>query len=106
MYIEHFQSQEINKKHKGIKKSESAMNLESFSKRIKSLREIEKDYETKSKDETVEQLKFTVKRNEMVLETLSKKKFSQLNDKRYYLACGILSLPFSHPHLNKINQHK
>ena len=42
----------------------------------------------------------------MVLETVKKKKFSQLNDKRYYFSCGIVSLPFSHPHLQKINEFK
>ena len=42
----------------------------------------------------------------MVLETVQKKRSSQLNDKRYYFQCGIVSLPFSHPHLQKINQYK
>ena len=42
----------------------------------------------------------------MVLETVHKKKFSQLNDKRYYFQCGIVSLPFSHPHLQKIDEYK
>ena len=42
----------------------------------------------------------------MVLETVQKKKFSQLKDKRYYFQCGIISLPFAHPHLCKINEHK
>ena len=42
----------------------------------------------------------------MVLETVQKKKFSQLNNKSYYFQCGIVSLPFAHPHLHKINQFK
>ena len=42
----------------------------------------------------------------MVLETVQKKKFSQLNDKRYYFQCGIVSLPFSHPYLRQIDQFK
>ena len=54
----------------------------------------------------MEQARFTVKKNEMVLETVQKKKFSQLNDKRYYFQCGIVSLPVSHPHLKKVNQFK
>ena len=47
-YIEYFQTQDINKRHKGIRKSENCMNLESFPKRIDLLREIE-EYEDKSK---------------------------------------------------------
>ena len=39
-YIEYFQSQDINKKHKGIRKSENCMNLESFAERITSLRKL------------------------------------------------------------------
>ena len=54
----------------------------------------------------MEQSRFTIKTNEMILKTLQKKKFSQLNDKRYYFQCGILSLPFTHPHLHKINEFK
>ena len=106
-YIEYFKSELVNKKHKGIKKSENCMNLESFAKRISSLREIE-EYEDESemKEATVDQSGFTVKKNEMVLETVQKKKFGQLNDKRYYFQCGIVSLPFSHPYLNKTNQFK
>ena len=45
-YIEYFQSQYINKNHKGIKKSENSMNLKSFAERINSLSEIE-DYDKK-----------------------------------------------------------
>ena len=73
-YIEYFQSQDINKKHKGIRKSENCMNLESFAERITSLREIE-EYEDRSKikETTAAQSRFTLKRNEMVLETLQKK---------------------------------
>ena len=33
----------------------------------------------------------------MVLETVQKKKFSQLNEKRYYFQCGIVSLLFHIP---------
>ena len=60
---------------------------------------------TKKKETTVAQSRFTVKKNEMVLETV-KKKFSQLNDKRYCFRCGIVSLPFARRHLRKINEFK
>ena len=66
-YTEYFQSQNINKKHKGIRKSEDFMNLESFAKKIDLLREIE-EYEDRSKinEMTVVQSRFTIKKNEMV----------------------------------------
>ena len=66
-YIEYFQSECVNKKHKGIRKSEDCLNLESFAKRITSLREIE-EYEDrdKIKETTVAQSRFTFKKNEMV----------------------------------------
>ena len=40
-YIEYFESEYINKKHKGIKKSENSMNLGYFAERMNSLYEIE-----------------------------------------------------------------
>ena len=42
----------------------------------------------------------------MILETVQKKTLTQLNDKRYYFQCGVVSLPFSHPHFQKNNQYK
>ena len=60
-YIEYFKSEHINKKHKGIKKSEKAMNLESFTSRITSLGEIEKQ-ENKFQNATIEQSRFTIQK--------------------------------------------
>ena len=61
-YIEYFESEYINKKLEGIKKSENSMNLESFAKRIDSLREIEQ-YEDRNKKETaIEKSRFAVKK--------------------------------------------
>ena len=42
----------------------------------------------------------------MILETVEKSKFAQINDKRYYFEGGIVSLPISHPYLNEIVQYK
>ena len=60
----------------------------------------------KKQNENVEQSRFTIKDNEMTLEKVVKKNFSQLNDKRFYFCCGIVSLLFSHPYLNEINRFK
>ena len=37
---------------------------------------------------------------------IKKKIFSQLNDKRFYFPNGIISLPFGHLHLKKIDEYK
>ena len=42
----------------------------------------------------------------MVMSTVTKNKFSQLNDKRFYIPNGIVSLPFHHTCLAKINELK
>ena len=65
-YIEYFQTQDINKRHTGIRKSENCMNLESFAKRIDLLREIG-EYEDKSKikEKTIAQCRFTVKKTKL-----------------------------------------
>lgn len=35
-----------------------------------------------------------------------KTKFSQLNDKRFYFADGVVSLPYGHPSLKEIDKFK
>ena len=35
-----------------------------------------------------------------------KTKFSQLNDKRFYFADGVVSLPYGHPNLKEIDKFK
>ena len=50
--------------------------------------------------------RLTAVADEMVKTTVIKNKFSQLNDKRFYFQNGIVSLPFYHPNLAKINEFK
>ena len=38
--------------------------------------------------------------------TVTKSKFSQINDKRFYFPDGIFSLPFHHPILKELNEFK
>ena len=38
--------------------------------------------------------------------TVTKSKFSQINDKRFYFTDAIVSLPFGHPNLNEIEDFK
>ena len=42
----------------------------------------------------------------MVKTSVIKNKFSQLNDKRFYFPDGVVSLPFYHPILSKIDEFK
>ena len=103
-YIELFQSDNINKKHKGVRKGEKSMDLSSFGKRRNSVKDIEMLGHLKK--DMVDQGRFTLKSNEMILETVEKSKFAQINDKRYYFEDGIISLPFFHQYLNEIVQYK
>ena len=42
----------------------------------------------------------------MTMTNVNKVQFARLNDKRYYFSDGIVSLPFSHPTLNKVREYK
>ena len=42
----------------------------------------------------------------MQKKTVAKSKFSQINDKRFYFADGITSLPLSHSHLQELVDFK
>ena len=73
----------INKKHKGVKRGMLAEAREStnrFSKKQK-------------------QTRFENKKGNMIMVTVEKAKFGQLNDKRYVLPDGISSLPYGHKDL-------
>ena len=48
-------------------------------------------------------VRISVKKGEM---TTYKKKFSQLNDKRFYFPNGIISLPFGHFLLDEVDNYK
>ena len=39
----------------------------------------------------------------MVTKTVTKSKFSQINDRRFYFSDAIVSRPFGHPNLNEID---
>ena len=103
-YIEKFSSDEINKKHKGLKKGTVGMNIANYGRRINSVREIERF--GKVQNQYLSQDRFAVNRNEMNLQEVQKCKFAQINDKPYYLEDGTVSLPFSHPSLLEIVIYK
>ena len=91
-YFELFKTDTINKKHKGIKKGSAGMDYKNYSERIKLLF----DFETYKRPKAdVKNVRISVKKGEMTTYMI-KKKFSQLNDKRFHFPNGIISLPFEH----------
>ena len=80
------------------------MVLKIFSQRIKSL----VNFYTFEKlpQDTKQASRITVVAGEMVKTTVTKNKFSQLNDKRFYFPVGIVSLPFYNPVLAEVEEFK
>ena len=103
-YLEYFKSQSINKKHKGIKKGAVVMDYENFAERIKPLFHF--DTYVKPKVDNKQVVRISVKKGEMTTYRITKSKFSQLNDKRFYFPNAIISLPFGHQVLNEIDQYR
>ena len=103
-YFEYFKSECVNKKHKGIKKGSVGMDYENYAERIKSLFDF--DTYKKSKLDTKEVVRISVKKGEMTTQKITKTKFSQLNDNRFYFANGIVSLPFGYLSLKEIDEYK
>ena len=95
--LEYFKSAAINKKHKG-------MDYENFAERIKSLFHF--DTYVKPKADTKSVVRISVKKGEMTTYRITKSKFSQMNDKKFYFPNAVISLPFGHQVLNEIDQYK
>ena len=51
-------------------------------------------------------VRISVKKGDMTTHMIRKNKFSQLNDKRFYLPNGIIFLLFGHPALKEIEEFK
>ena len=98
-YYELYQDKTFNKKSKGIRKDTPRMDFESFSNRLLSKDE-------KVQENKVIQSRFQVRTNSMKMVSVSKNKFANLNDKRFYFMNGISSLPFGHPYLNEARNAK
>ena len=80
------------------------MEFENFSKQINSLVPFETFEKPPSEYKQVSRL--TADEGEMVKKTVTKTKFSELNDKRFYFPNGVHSLPFSHQNLKEIDEFK
>ena len=103
-YFEYFKSESINKKHKGIKKGSIGMEYKNYAERIKALLNFE-TYK-KPKADVKDVVRISVKKGEMTTHKIKKKKFSQLNDKRFYFPNAVVSLPFGHISLRNVDEYK
>ena len=103
-YLELLKDRYLNKKHKGIKKGSSGLGFENFAQRIKSLVNFDTFEKPLNAQKQVSRL--TLVTGEMVKKTVTKIKFSQLKDKKFYFPDGILLLPLGHPNLNDIDGFK
>ena len=57
---------------------------------------------TVNKVKSAEQRRF----QSMQMKSVSKTQFGQLNDKRFYFANGLVSLPYGHPTLEELRKEK
>ena len=89
---------------KALKKGTQGIEYGNFAERIKPLYNF--DSYQPPKADTKEVARISVKKGEMTTHKIVNTKFSQLNDKRFYLPNGILSLPFGHLSLMEIDNHK
>ena len=103
-YFEYFESENCNKKHKGYKKGAKGMDYENYAERIKPIIDF-KTYQ-KPKADIKSVARISVKKGEMTTYLIKKNKFSQLSDKQFYFPNAIISLPFGHLTLNKIDEYK
>ena len=92
-YYEDFEDFRCNKKHKGIRKCAPGMSFENFAKRIVPVNKIE-------------QQRFSVGGDEMQKTSITKTKFLQTNNKRFYSPNGKTYLPIRYLPLNKLTQYK
>ena len=102
-YIEIFKSKDLNKKHKGIKKTTPGMNFESFASRIMDTKQYT---QAQKKAKSVKQARFKLSKTSMKFKEELKDQFAGLNDKRYYLPDGVTSLPYGHFLLAEIDNKK
>ena len=106
-YYERFVDATDNKKHKGLHKSTTGMDFDSYSSRLSDLTEYYTEFLTKPNPvKRIEQKRFQIVNESMQMKTVSKVQFGQLNDKRFYFSNGISSLPYGHRSLEKARKQK
>ena len=102
-YFELFLNKKFNKKHKGIRKDTRGMTFEAYAERIMDLR---KYTDSDKKPKKFIQQRFQTKCTNVQMTTVKTVQFASLNDKRYYFAGSICSLPYGHLFLSDIRNKK
>ena len=106
-YYERFEDTADNKKHKGLPKSTPGMDFDSYSAGLSDLTEYYSEFLTKPNlVKQIDQKRFQIIDESMQMKSVSKVKFGQLNDKRFYFSNGITSLPYGHPSLEIVREQK
>ena len=83
------------------------MDFDSYSNCLSDLTEYFTEFITKPNPvKQIQQKSFQIINESMQMKSISKVRFGQLNDKRFYFTNGITSLPYSHPSLEKVRQQK
>ena len=80
------------------------MEFENFARRIATPRQID-NFDT-SKNEYLDQLRFTIIGGKLQQTLISKTTFSQTKDKKFYNLNGITSLPLGYPYLKQLTAYK
>ena len=80
------------------------MDYENYAERIKPLYDFASFKKPKADMKSL--IRISVKKGEMTTHKVTKTKFSQLNDKRFYFPNAILSLPFGHTALKQLEKYK
>ena len=95
---------ETNKKHKGVRKGTKDMNFDKYASRLLTIEDAHEG--TNKFANKQKQARFPNNKGNMVMMTIEKSEFGQLNDKRYVLCDGISSLPYGHKDLIPIENFK
>ena len=81
------------------------MDFDSYSNCLSDLTEYFNEFlSTDNKAKKNEQRRFQVTNKSMQMQSVSKVQFGLLDDKRFYFAIGLVSLPYSHPSLEELRK--
>ena len=100
-YFEKFRNQQIDKKHKIIRRDTPGMNFESYTENFFFIKQIDIARNNKK----LAQKRLPVKNTNMTMTRINKVKCASINDKRYYGSDGIVSLPFGHHLLIEVREY-
>ena len=80
------------------------MNFDSYSEQLSHLNGLWKEF--LKKPVKFEQKRFQVINESMEMKSVIKVQFGQLNNKRFYMSNGLISLLFGHPYLEQLRKEK